>query len=126
MNNNFNKETLITLSGVSSDKEKYGHKIFRDLINSNYDVVGVNPKGGTILEQEIYSSLEEVPRKTQLLIVVVPPKIGIQVVREAKKLGIENVWLQPGAQSDEIVQYAKANNINLIYNRCFMTDQGIW
>lgn len=122
----FNKNTQITLSGVSADPQKYGHKIFKDLLKAGYDVVGVNPKGGKILNQDIFSSLEEVSRNTELLIIVLPPTIGIQVVREAKKLGINNIWLQPGAQSNEIIQYAKANNINLIHDQCFMVNQGIW
>lgn len=122
----YNKETQITLVGVSANTQKYGHKIFRDLLASDYDVVGVNPKGGSILNQEVYKSMEEVDRDTQLLIIVVPPEIGIEVVREVKNLGITNVWLQPGAQSDEIIKYAASNEINLIYNKCFMVEQGLW
>ena len=122
----YNKDTQITVVGVSADTKKYGHKIFRDLLKSEYDVVGVNPKGGTILDQEIATNLEEVPRETQLLILVVPPEVGISVVREAKDLGITNIWLQPGAESEEIVEYAKINDLNIVYDRCFMTTQGIW
>ena len=122
----YNKETQITLVGVSANEQKYGHKIFKDLLTSNYDVVGVNPKGGIILNQDIFKSLEEVNRDTQLLIIVVPPQVGIEVVREAKDLGIKNIWLQPGAEDKEIIQYATINNINLTYNQCFMVEQNIW
>lgn len=122
----FNNKTLITVVGVSSNPEKYGHKIFRDLLKSKYNVIGVNPKDGTILDQKIFSSLKEINRKTELLIVVVPPEIGINIVNEAKKIGIENIWLQPGAESKEIIEFAKNNDINLIYNACFMVNQGLW
>lgn len=120
------KQTQITVAGVSANPEKYGHRIFRDLLKEGYDVVGVNPKGGTILDQEVFESLTNIPRKTELLILVVPAEIGINIIREAKDLGITNIWLQPGAEGDQIVQYAQANNLNLTYNKCFMTDQGIW
>jgi len=123
---NFNKDTKITLAGVSQNPEKYGHKIFKDLLKNNYDVVGINPKGGIILDQKIYSSLNDIERESQLLIIVLPPLIGIDVVKNAHEIGINNIWLQPGAQNNKIVEYAKLNGINLIYNQCFMVDQGIW
>lgn len=122
----FNQKTLITLVGVSANPEKYGHKIFKDLLASGYNVVGVNPKGETILEQTIIPNLEEVSRPTELLLVVVPPEIGITVLTQAKKIGIQNIWLQPGAESKELIQFAQQNNLNLTYNKCFMVDQGIW
>jgi uncharacterized protein len=122
----FNQQTKITVAGVSENPEKYGHKIFRDLLGAEYDVVGVNPKGNNILDQKIYPTLEDVPRETQLLIIVVPPKTGINVVKEAHELGIENIWLQPGAESQEIVEYALENDLNLTHSACFMTQQGIW
>lgn len=123
---NYSNKTQITLVGVSENTKKYGHKIFKDLLAANYDVVGINPKGSTILNQKIYKSLQEVNRNTQLLIMVVPPQIGINVIKEANKLGIKNVWLQPGAQSDVIIKYATTNNINLTYNKCFMVEQNLW
>jgi predicted CoA-binding protein len=121
-----NKKTKITLVGVSADPQKYGHKIFKDLLASNYNVIGLNPKGEKILDHNIFKSLKEIDRDTELLILVVPPKIGTEVVKKAHELKIKNIWLQPGAQNDEIIAYAAANQINLTYNQCFMVDQGIW
>lgn len=123
---NYNKKTQITVVGVSAHPEKYGHKIFRDLLAAKYDVVGVNPKGGTLFGEHIAASLSEVPRRTQLLLVVVPPEIGISVIQQAHTLGITDIWLQPGAESAEIVRYAKENSMSITANHCFMVAQGIW
>lgn len=122
----YNQKTKIAVIGVSSNPEKYGHRIFRDLIGANYTAVGVNPKGGIILGQKIFASLDEIPEKPELLLVVVPPNIGMSVLQTAVKLGITNVWLQPGAQSEELVQFAQENNLNLTHSNCFMVAQGIW
>ncbi|MBP7842552.1 CoA-binding protein [Candidatus Woesebacteria bacterium] len=122
----YNKKTKIAVIGVSADSEKYGHRIFRDLIDSNYSVVGVNPKGGTILGQKIFTSLEEIPEKPELLLIVVPPNVGMSVLQTAVKLDITDVWLQPGAQSDELLQFALDNNLRLTHTDCFMVAHGIW
>ncbi|MHA1836040.1 MAG: CoA-binding protein, partial [Candidatus Odinarchaeia archaeon] len=54
--------------------------------------------------------------------VVVPPSIGIEIVKEAKKLGIKKIWLQPGAESDEIISYCKKNNMDVVYGQCIMIE----
>ena len=123
---NYSKKTNIALVGASNDPKKYGYKIFKDLLNSGHNVVGVNPKGKDILEQKIYKSLSEILTKPELVIIVVPPVVGISILKQCVKLGINNVWMQPGAESDEAIEYAKTTGLNLEVNSCFMLNQGIW
>ena len=117
--------TLIAVVGVSEDAGKYGYKIFRDLLNSGYPVKGVNPKGGFILGRNIYKSLEEIETKPDLVITVVPPDITEKVVEQCNKLGIKNLWMQPGSDSAKAVKKAKEYDINAI-TACFMVKEGIW
>lgn len=127
---NFNNKTRIAVIGVSANKNKYGHKIFADLLKSKYNVYGINPKSEKILDQKIYASIDELieqtSQKPELLLVVVPPEIGLNVLKKAVELKIINVWLQPGAESKSLIEFAQNNNINLIYNACFMVDHKIW
>lgn len=122
----YNKLTKIAVIGVSHDPQKYGHRVFRDLVLNGYTVEGVNPKGGQVEGKDLFTSLPELDEKPELLILVVPPTVGIHILEKAKEIGIMNVWLQPGAESQELVEFAQQNNINLTYDNCFMTDQGIW
>jgi CoA binding domain len=39
--------------------------------------------------------------------IITPPKITKATLAEAKELGIESVWLQPGTYDDEILAYVK-------------------
>ncbi len=122
----YNQNTKIAVIGVSTNPEKYGHIIFRDLLAARFNVVGVNPKGGKMLGQEIFTSLDELPTKPELLLIVVPPDIGLSVLQKAVALGITDVWLQPGAESDELVKFAQENNLKLTYTDCFMVAHRIW
>jgi uncharacterized protein len=122
----YSKETFIALVGASNNPEKYGYKIFKDLLAFGYDIVGVNPKGEDILDQKIYQSLSEISKKPGLVIIVVPPSVGVSILKECVELGLNNVWMQPGAESSEAIEYAATKGLNLEVNKCFMLKQGIW
>lgn len=50
----------------------------------------------------------EVPSRTALSIIT-PPAVTKKVLEEAKSIGIQAVWLQPGSFDEEGLEYAKAN-----------------
>ena len=52
------KENLIVIMGVSNNTEKYGYKIFKDLLSAGYRVKGINPKGGQTLGHTVYKTIE--------------------------------------------------------------------
>ena len=98
--------------GDVSNKEKYAYKILEKFKEKGYTVVGVHPKGG----EGVYKSLKEVPFKINAIDLCINSKLGIEYLREANELGIRNVLIQPGAESEEILIYCKENNINAIEN----------
>ncbi len=116
---------LIAVVGVSDDASKYGHKIFRDLLNAGFPVKGINPKGGFVLGQNLYRSLSEMETRPELVITVVPPAVTEQVVEECNKLGIGNVWMQPGSESEAALEKAKAYGIKTVM-ACFMVAKAVW
>ena len=115
----------IAVIGVSQDAEKYGYRIFRDLIKAGYPVIGVNPKGGFVLGRLIYKSLEELEPKPDLVITVTPPEVTEEIVEQCNKLGIKNVWMQPGSGSDKILAKALDYGIKTTA-ACFMVQEGLW
>jgi predicted CoA-binding protein len=117
--------SLIAVVGVSDDASKYGHKIFRDMLNAGYPVKGVNPKGGFVLGQNLYKSLTDIEKRPDLVITVVPPAITEKVVEECNKLGIKQVWLQPGSESAAALKKAAEYGIKTT-SACFMVAKGVW
>lgn len=116
---------LIAIVGVSTDASKYGHRIFRDMLKGGFSVKGVNPKGGFVLGNNIYKSLAELEKKPDVVIMVVPPAAALQAMEDCNKLGIKEVWLQPGSESEEALAKAKACGIRA-EAACFMVSNGIW
>lgn len=115
----------LVVVGVSEQSSKYGHKIFVDLLKAGYTVAGVNPKGGTVAGKRLYTSLAEVTPYPEIVIIVVPPKIGIRILEECSELSITNVWMQPGSESRAAIVRAQQLGIHLT-TACFMIHEGIW
>lgn len=119
------KNKKIAVVGVSSDPQKYGHKIFFDLIKNGYNVYGINPKIDELNGIKIYPSLKDLPSKPDIVILVVPPDISNEVVKTAIDIGIKEIWFQPGSQSQKALEFAKAHNIKTI-TACFMVSNKLW
>lgn len=98
--------------GDVSNESKYAYKILNKFKEKGYLVSGIHPKGG----EGIYKTIKEVPYNIDAIDLCINSKLGIKFIKEAKDLGIKNVLIQPGAESDEILNYCRENSINAIEN----------
>lgn len=100
--------------GATNKKNKFGYLIPAKLKANNYQVYPVNPKLDEVAGLKCYSNLSSIKDKIDVVDLVVNPEIGIKVMEEIKQLNIKYVWLQPGARSDEIKEYAKKHQLKII------------
>lgn len=120
------KNKLIAVVGVSTDSNKYGYKVFKDLFENDYSVSGVNINGGVALGQTLYKTLSELAKVPDIVITVVPPAATEQIVEECHKLGIKEIWMQPGSESQAAIDKAKSYGMKVTSRACFMHSQKIW
>lgn len=117
-------QTVVIL-GASSDRSKYGNKSVRAHQQMGYTVYPVNPKGGEIEGLNVYRSLDEVPPgKLDRISVYLPPAIGIGALDEIAKRGCDELWLNPGSDSPEVVEKARSLGLNVV-QACSIVDLGI-
>ncbi len=116
------KNKIIAVVGVSRDEKKYGFKVFKDLIGKGLNVYGVNPQADFILGRKIYNRLSEIPEKIDLVITVVPPKVTEEIVGQCRQLGVKEIWMQPGSESERAVEMGKEFGIRVISNACIMVN----
>lgn len=83
----------IAVVGASADPAKRGHQILRALADSGYDgdVYAVNPRGGTILDNSIYTSVEELPDGVDLAVLCTPAPSAPALVRACGERGVGGV-----------------------------------
>ncbi|MEM7558507.1 MAG: CoA-binding protein [Planctomycetota bacterium] len=115
----FLKCSWFAVVGASSNREKYGNKVLRSYLQAGLQAVPINPRADQIEGQTCYPSLTAAmeansDQSPPGLSVITPPKITEAVMEEALEAGIENIWLQPGAESDAAETSARETGINLI------------
>lgn len=93
--------------GATNNKEKFGYKIFKSMVESGLEVYPVNPGINEVFGKKCYPTLKDLPIIPDAVDVVVPPKVGEQIMHECAELGIRNIWLQPGADTKQVIQVAK-------------------
>jgi predicted CoA-binding protein len=119
---NYVEQKVWAVVGATDNTKKFGWKIYKKLKNQGFIVYPVNPKLKELDGEKAYSRLSELPEKPGAVDIVVPPQVTEEVVKECKELGIERVWMQPGAESMAAIKYCQDNSIEVIYNACVLVD----
>ncbi len=117
------KKNVFAVVGASRDPQKYGYQVYKDLKNAGYAVYPINPNADEISGEKCYPSLENLPKKPDVVDVVVPPKVTEQIVETCKKLGIAKVWMQPGSESEKAIEFCEGNGIDAVYGVCVMIER---
>lgn len=100
--------------GATPKKEKFGYRIFALLKKRGYEVYPIHPVAKEIDGEPCYTSLQDIPAKVQVVDFVVGRDVGLNVLDECKKVGVETVWLQPGADHPDVVQKARELGLNVV------------
>lgn len=109
--------------GASSDRSKFGYKIYKKLKDHGYNVYPVNPGYDEIDGDKCYHSLSDLPVKPDVVDMVVNPRTGLRVIEEAASLGIQNIWFQPGTHNDAIIKSTEEKGIKYVQD-CVLTALG--
>ncbi|NBV51252.1 CoA-binding protein [bacterium] len=105
----------IAIIGASSDPAKFGNKAVKIFMSRGYTVYPVNPKDAVIEGQKVYKSILEVPEKhLDMISLYLPPPVGLKVIGDIAKKGCKELWLNPGAESPELVEKAESLGLTVI------------
>ena len=113
-------DTTVAVVGATDDPSKYGSVIYRDLKNKGFELYPVNPNRDTVDGDAAYRSLDDLPVNPTIVNIVVPPMATLKVLEKARELGYTNVWVQPGAESPEVIAYLTQHSFNYLANSCIM------
>lgn len=102
----------VAIIGASHTKGKIGHTICHNLLSGGYKgkIYPINPKGGTILDLDVYKDVLDVPGSIDLVTVTVPAKYVLQAVESCAKKGVKHIQVITSGFS-EIGNTAEENKI---------------
>jgi len=105
---------VVAVVGASSDRNKFGNKALRAFKAEGYTVVPVNPNEPEVEGLKTYASVVDVPQAIDMATVYVPPEIGINLLADFERKKIPEIWVNPGAESDELLAEARRRKLNVI------------
>jgi uncharacterized protein len=105
---------VVAVIGASNNRAKFGNRALRAYVQQGHTVIPINTHETTVEGLRAYASVLDVPGAIDMATFYVPPAIGEQVIGEVARKGIPEVWLNPGADSDELIARARALNIRPI------------
>ena len=106
--------------GVSRKGDKFGNVAFVELAARGYRVFAVHPEAREIGGAACYPNLAALRGQVDGVLVVVPPRPAVAVLREAAAAGVKNVWLQAGAESPEGLALARELGLSLVAGKCVL------
>jgi predicted CoA-binding protein len=114
----------IAILGASADRKKYGNKAVRAFTQKGYTVYPVNPKETTVEGIPTYATIADVPGRPQRISVYLPPPIVLKTLPAIAAKGCDELWLNPGTESAEVIAEAERLGLNVI-QACSIVDVGV-
>src|SRR5215471_17498991 len=96
----------VAIIGASNDPRKFGNKAVRAFVRQGYTVYPVNPNETEIEGLRVFPNIREVP--------VRPEQVSVYVRPEIPAKSCDELWLNPGTESDEVLAEAARLGLNVI------------
>ena len=100
--------------GASTNRHKYGNKVLRCYLQHGKTAVPVNSKESEIEGVSCVATIDGLPAEVKSISMITPPAVTAQLVPLAIAKGVENIWMQPGAEHPDAVALCQKNGINVI------------
>ncbi len=108
------KKPTVAIIGASSDRTKFGNKAVRAFLEQEYEVFPVNPREKAVEGLVCYPSVLDIPAELDMVSIYVPPVVALKVLEDVAKKGTREVWLNPGTESDDVIDKATELKLHVI------------
>jgi uncharacterized protein len=110
----------IAMVGLSANWNRPSFFAAKYLLDRGYKVIPVNPAaaGQEILGQKVYSSLDELPQKVDMVDIFRNSDAAGPITDEAIRHGAKVVWMQLGVVNDAAARRAEDAGLKVVMNRC--------
>jgi len=110
----------LAIVGCSRDSRKFGSNVLKELKKRGFNLYPIHRQAKELECLPCYSAIEYLPDNVRTLILITPPEQTEILVREASEKGIQRIWMQQGAESQNAIHYCQENNILYVSGECIM------
>jgi uncharacterized protein len=104
----------VAIVGASSAPHKFGNKAVRAYLRQGWTVYPVNPTEKIIEGLAVYPSVADLPAAVDRISLYVPPTVGLTLLEAIKNSAAKELYVNPGAESDELLARAEALGLDPI------------
>jgi hypothetical protein len=104
----------VAVIGASNDRSKYGNKAVRAFRQRGYIVYPVNPNEAIVEGLPAFASIKDVPARPEMIAVYVRPQVLLKLLPDIAARGCDELWLNPGTESAEVLAEAERLKLNMI------------
>jgi predicted CoA-binding protein len=104
----------VAVIGASSDRDKFGNKALRAFAKQGYSVLAINPNEDEVEGYRTYPSVLDVPGEIDMATMYVQPDVAVRVIEELAQKKVPEVWLNPGADGQDVVRRARELGVKTI------------
>jgi uncharacterized protein len=105
----------VAVVGASNDRRKFGNKAFRAFRAEGHTVIPINPHEAQVEGVRAYPSVLDVPGPIDMATVYVQPDVAMRLLPEFERKKIGEIWINPGAETDELMEEASRRKLNAIF-----------
>ena len=105
----------VAVVGASNDRRKYGNKALRAFKAEGYTVIPINPNEREVEGIPTFRRVVDVPGTIDMATVYVQPHVLKGLLDDLAQKQIPEIWINPGAESDDVIAEAKQKKLNVIY-----------
>ncbi len=105
----------VAVVGASANRAKFGNKALRAFHAQGYRVIPVNPNEAAVEGLKTYGSVLDVPDPIDMATVYVQPDVTLRLLDEFAAKGIGEIWVNPGAEDDQVMAEARRRGLNVIF-----------
>lgn len=114
----------VAIIGASNNRSKFGNKAVRAFQQQGYTVYPVNPREKEIEGLPAFESIKDVPERLQMVSVYLRPAVLLGILPDIATRGCDELWLNPGTESDEVLAMAQKLGLNVV-QACSIVGVGI-
>jgi uncharacterized protein len=113
----------VAVIGASRERHKYGNRAVRAYLRQGWTVYPVNPNEANVEGLTAFARIGDIPGPVERAALYVQPEVGLGLLPEIKAKGVDELFVNPGAESEALMAEADRLGLNAIY-ACAIVDIG--
>jgi predicted CoA-binding protein len=110
----------IAVVGMSPNPERPSHYVALYLREQGYEIIPVNPGQTDIAGETCYPTLNNIPKKVDIVDVFRRSEHVLPIAQAAIEIGAKALWLQDHVINEEAAQLAENGGLLVVMNDCML------